>query len=46
VDLFLTAAQALLGSSDVMSVLSGERFVNFNRDAEVIPGLWEAPAAM
>jgi Protein of unknown function (DUF1552) len=46
VDLFLTAAQALLKTSDVMPAFAGERFVNFNRDAEVIPGLWEAPAAM
>ncbi len=44
VDLYLTAAQALFGSSDVMSALSEERFVEFNPDAAPIDGLWEAPA--
>lgn len=43
VDLYLTAAQALFGSSDVMSALSQERFVEFNPTAAPIEGLWEAP---
>jgi len=44
VDLYLTAAQALLGTSDVMEVLGQERFVQFNPAAAIIEGLWEAPA--
>lgn len=43
VDLYLTAAQALLQTSDVQTVLANERFTQFNRNAGVIPGLWEAP---
>ncbi len=44
VDLFLTAAQALFQSSDVLTILNGEQFVNDNRNASVIQGLWEPPA--
>ncbi|HEX2877340.1 MAG TPA: DUF1552 domain-containing protein [Polyangiaceae bacterium] len=44
VDLYLTCAQALLGTADPLSVLSGERFVQFNANASVIPGLWSPPA--
>jgi hypothetical protein len=44
VDLFLTAAQALFQSSDVMSLLSEERFNQFNRNQGIIPGLWSPPA--
>lgn len=44
VDLYVTAAQALLQSSDVLNLLSAEKFVADNRNASVIQGLWEAPA--
>ncbi len=44
VDLYLTAAQAMFGSSDVMTLLADERFMQFNPEAAVIPGLWQAPA--
>jgi hypothetical protein len=43
VDLYLTCAQALLGTADPLSVLSGERFVQFNPKAAVIPELWSQP---
>jgi hypothetical protein len=43
VDLYLTCAQALLGTADPLSVLSGERFVQFNAKAAVIPELWSPP---
>ncbi len=44
VDLYLTAAQALMQTADPMSVLSGERFVGDNRGAAPIDGLWSPPA--
>ncbi len=44
VDLYLTAAQAMFGTSDVMSLLADERFMQFNPDGAVIPGLWQDPA--
>jgi hypothetical protein len=43
VDLYLTAAQALLQTSDVLSALEGELFIDDNPNASVIPDLWEAP---
>jgi hypothetical protein len=43
VDLYLTCAQALLGTADAQAALSAERFNEFNRDAAPIPGLWAAP---
>ena len=43
VDLYLTAAQALFQSSDVLNILNAERFVADNRNAAVIPDLWEPP---
>jgi Protein of unknown function (DUF1552) len=43
VDLYLTCAQALLGTADPLSALSSERFVQFNAQAAVIPELWSAP---
>lgn len=43
VDLYLTCAQALLGTADPLSALSGERFVQFNAKASVIPELWSPP---
>lgn len=43
VDLYLTCAQALLQTSDPQSVLSTERFNEFNPDAAPIAGLWEPP---
>ena len=43
VDLYLTCAQALLNTSDPQTVLSAERFNQFNKNASVIPGLWSAP---
>lgn len=44
VDLYLTAAQALFQSTDIQEALKDERFWNDNRNAGVIPGLWESPA--
>jgi hypothetical protein len=44
VDLYLTAAQALLQTEDVLGALEGERFIESNRDAGIIDGLWEPPA--
>jgi hypothetical protein len=43
VDLYLTAAQALLQTSDPKSALAAERFNQFNPNESVIPGLWAAP---
>jgi hypothetical protein len=43
VDLFLTAGQALFQTDDVLGQLSDERFVEDNRNAGVIDGLWEPP---
>lgn len=43
VDLFLTCAQALLKTDDPQSVLSAERFNQFNPDAAPIDGLWSPP---
>jgi len=43
-DLYLTCAQALLGTADPLSALSAERFVQFNKNAAVIPDLWSPPA--
>jgi hypothetical protein len=43
VDLYLTCAQALLGTADPLSALSAERFVQFNPSAAVIPELWSQP---
>lgn len=43
VDLYLTCAQALLGTADPLSALSSERFVQFNPKAAVIPELWSEP---
>jgi hypothetical protein len=40
VDLFLTCAQALLGTADPLGALSAERFVQFNPKAAIIPELW------
>jgi hypothetical protein len=42
-DLYLTCAQALLGTTDPLNALSAERFVQFNKTAAVIPGLWSPP---
>jgi len=44
VDLYLTCAQALLGTADPLSVLNDERFVMFNPGAMPIDGLWAPPA--
>ena len=44
VDLYLTCAQALLGTADPLSMLSSERFVQFNPKAAIIPELWAQPA--
>ncbi len=44
VDLYLTCAQALLGTAEPLSVLSSERFVQFNPKAALIPELWSLPA--
>jgi hypothetical protein len=44
VDLYLTAAQALLQTSDPLAALTGERFIQYNQGANVISGLWEKPA--
>jgi Protein of unknown function (DUF1552) len=43
VDLYLTCAQALLGSASPLEQLAGERFLEFNPGAAPIAGLWEAP---
>jgi hypothetical protein len=43
VDLYLTAAQALLQTADPLSVLGDERFVQFNPKAAPIAGLWQPP---
>jgi hypothetical protein len=43
VDLYLTAAQALLQTADPLSVLGDERFVQFNPKAAPIAGLWAPP---
>jgi hypothetical protein len=40
VDLYLTCAQALLGTTDPLGALSAERFVQFNPRAATIPELW------
>jgi hypothetical protein len=40
VDLYLTCAQALLGTADPLTALSAERFVQFNSKAATIPELW------
>jgi hypothetical protein len=42
-DLYLTCAQALLKTSDPKSVLSSERFMQFNPNAAPISGLWSTP---
>jgi hypothetical protein len=44
VDLFLTCAQALLGSEDAKGALSAERFNQFNPNAAPVEGLWAPPA--
>jgi hypothetical protein len=43
VDLYMTCAQALLGTADPLSALSAERFVQFNPKAAIIPELWSQP---
>lgn len=44
VDLYLTCAQALLGTADPLDALKEERFVMFNPGAAPIDGLWSPPA--
>jgi hypothetical protein len=44
VDLYLTAAQALFQTTDVLGQLQGERFIDSNRNGAIIDGLWEPPA--
>lgn len=43
VDLYLTAAQALMNTADPKTALASERFNQFNRNAAVIQGLWATP---
>jgi hypothetical protein len=43
VDLYLTAAQALLKTADPLSVLSDEVFVDSNDNGAPVDGLWAPP---
>jgi hypothetical protein len=43
VDLYLTAAQALLKTADPLTVLSDEKFVDSNQNGAPVDGLWAPP---